>query len=81
VDPASDEEKLSAAIALGKIGPAAATAVPSLAAALNHFNGHVRRNATLALEVIGPAAISGNRLSSALVKMPTNMSARLQPRR
>jgi HEAT repeat protein len=47
----------AAATALGRIGPAAAWAVPALITALGDADMEVRDNAAQALEQIGPAAV------------------------
>ncbi len=53
----SPEERLEAVSALGRLGPRAADAIPSLIGALNDQDIGVRWSATIALARIGPAAV------------------------
>ena len=50
------EDRISAADALGQIGPEAKSAVPDLIEVLKDDDGHVRESATVALGKIGPEA-------------------------
>lgn len=65
----------AAADALGKIGPAAAEAVPALTAALTDADWDVRRAAADALGRIGPEAAEVVPALTAAPPMPIGMSA------